>query len=186
MTPNTNQVVFEGDKLPFDCRASIIDPSTVMYWVRKGKAVGTNRTLGIMVYTQLTPDHTEMTASLIVEHLTVTDSGIWECFVHTSRGNVSKTVNIVVISDDTLYCPLMVSRTNKGKFMWRKTVSGVRVDLPCPNGRGSMYTGNAPPHAFHTCNNDGNWEGLNTSQCQFESEVTRVLEQYAKVSTCRT
>ena len=51
------------------------------------------------------------------------------------RGNVTKVVNIVVISEDTLYCPLVITRTNKGTFHWPKTVSGVTVELQCDTGR---------------------------------------------------
>ena len=101
--------------------------------------------------------------------------------MHTPRGNVTKDVNIVVMSEDTIYCPAKVSVTNKGTFRWSKIVSGVRVDLACPSGPSSTYAGNKPPHAFYTCDKSGSWKELDTSQCQFESEVTRVLEQYAKV-----
>ena len=47
---------------------------------------------------------------------------------------MSKVVNVVVISEDTLYCPPVVTTTNKGVFSWSKTVSGVSVELPCETG----------------------------------------------------
>ena len=48
-------------------------------------------------------------------------------------------------------------------------------------GRSSDYLGHNPPRAFHTCNNNGQWGTLNTAQCQYQSEKTKVLEQFAKV-----
>ena len=49
-------------------------------------------------------------------------------------------------------------------------------------GRSSDYLGHNPPRAFHTCTNNGQWGTLNTAQCQYQSEKTKVLEQFAKVS----
>ena len=43
--------------------------------------------------------------------------------VETPRGNETKGVNIVVISDNTPYCPAVSTSTNKGKFYWPKSVS---------------------------------------------------------------
>ncbi|WAR21925.1 AGRA1-like protein [Mya arenaria] len=34
--PGIDQIVFEGDKIPFDCQASIVDPKTEMFWLRDG------------------------------------------------------------------------------------------------------------------------------------------------------
>ena len=114
LTPATSQVVFQGDKLPFVCRASVIDSSTRMVWIREGKPVLTNKTVGIFVHTRYSPDRTVMINSLVLEKLALKDSGIWQCRVQTMRGNVSKTVNIIVISVDTLYCRKKVTITNKG------------------------------------------------------------------------
>ena len=69
------------------------------------------------------------------------------CFCY--RGNVTKVVNIVVISEDTLYCPLVITRTNKGTFHWPKTVSGVTVELQCDTGRKN--------YLFILCIASGNW-----------------------------
>lgn len=180
LTPATSQVVFQGDKLPFVCRASVIDSSTRMVWVREDQPVLTNKTAGIFVHTRYSPDRTVMINSLVLERLAVKDSGIWQCRVQTHRGNVSKTVNIVVISANTLYCRRKVTRTNKGTFTWPKTVAGVTAVALCETGRASGYIAPSPPRAYHTCSSEGGWEDLTVDQCQYESEVTRVLEQYAK------
>ena len=41
--PNRSQVVFEGDKIPFECRASVVDPETKILWLREGHIVISNR-----------------------------------------------------------------------------------------------------------------------------------------------
>lgn len=174
-------MVFKGDELKFICRASVVEENMKMFWVRKDIAMETNTSLGMATETRYSSDRSEMTSALRIDALDVEDSGIWKCFVLTSRGNVTKDVNIVVMSEDTIYCPASVTANNKGTFSWPKIVSGVRAHLVCPHGSSSSYVGHAPSHAFYNCDNDGEWGDLDTSQCQFESEVTRVLEQYAKV-----
>ena len=114
LTPAASQVVFQGDKLPFVCRASVVDSSTHMLWIRGDGPVLTNKTAGVFVHTRYSPDRTVMINSLVLERLALKDSGIWQCRVQTMRGNVSKTVNIVVISADTLYCTKKETHTNKG------------------------------------------------------------------------
>ncbi|CAH1785132.1 unnamed protein product [Owenia fusiformis] len=182
LEPSKSQVVFEGDKLPFECQASILDESTKMLWVRKGEPVEANHTIGIYVHYDKTPDETVLINRLVLEDLTVEHTGIWECLVLTQRGNISRDVNIIVISDDVLFCPAVNVETNKGTFMWPKSVSGVVKDLPCHEGRASHYMGASPPKAFYKCTDYGYWEDLDIDQCQYKSEMTRVLEQYTMMS----
>ncbi|XP_074644037.1 adhesion G protein-coupled receptor A3-like [Tubulanus polymorphus] len=176
LIPSKNQVVFEGDKLPFECQASKSDSSTRIVWIREGHAVETNRSAGIIVKTA-SKDRSVAVKSLLLKKLQVKNSGVWTCQVQTKTGNISKTVNIVVISDDTLHCDAVTISTNKGTFSWPKTVSGVSIEFPCSD-RATTYRGKAPPHAFFTCNKNGKWENLDTTQCQYIYEMTRVLEQY--------
>ena len=68
-----------------------------------------------------------------------------------------------------------------GSFTWPKTVAGVTAVALCETGRASGYVAPSPPRAYHRCSSEGRWEDLTVDQCQYESEVTRVLEQYAKV-----
>ncbi len=53
---------------------------------------------------------------------------------------MSQVVNIVVISEDTLYCPRVITRTNKGNFSWPKTVSGVTVEHLCETGENRHFS----------------------------------------------
>lgn len=68
-----------------------------------------------------------------------------------------------------------VTRDNKGKYTWPRTVAGHLVELPCAvQGEDSQ--------AAHTCAHDGHWDQLFTDNCPFASETTRILEQFSKVS----
>ena len=52
LSPSSQQVVFQGDKLPFQCHASATDPQTDIYWVRNQEKVLSNKSLGIIVHKQ--------------------------------------------------------------------------------------------------------------------------------------
>lgn len=86
--PAQSQLVFEGDKLPFECRASFGYGRTQIAWVRDGGKVviETNKTAGIFVHTSYTPDRTIISHSLVVENLDKSHEGVWSCqvcvFVH--------------------------------------------------------------------------------------------------------
>ena len=80
-----SQIVFEGDKLPFQCRASVVDPDTKMYWLRYGQVVETNRSTGIFVLSSHVADNTVMMHSLVLEDLKSTQKGVWECMVSTPQ-----------------------------------------------------------------------------------------------------
>lgn len=180
LLPSRSQIVFQGDKLPFECRASVLEPNTKIAWIRNGEELTTNKSMGVLLDIQYSPDKSVVVNRLVLEDLDMDNSGIWKCQVTTPQGSISKSVNIIVISEDTLYCRAVVTKTNKGIFAWPKTVSGITVDLPCASGRATGYKSKKPPRAFHSCSDDGRWFNLDISQCQYASEVTRVLEQIAK------
>ncbi|XP_061192775.1 adhesion G protein-coupled receptor A3-like [Saccostrea echinata] len=168
--PNKSQVVFEGDKIPLICRASIINRKTRMVWMRRGEVVSTNRSIGIFVITEKTPDQTTMIHTLMLQHLTEGDSGVWQCMVTTPQGNVSTNINILVISNNAATCHSKTSKTKKGVYKWPRTVAGVISDQPCKRGRG---------RATHRCSESSQWEKLNVNQCEYLEDLTRKLEAYA-------
>lgn len=191
LTPSASQVVFEGDKLPFECRASEIGHDMNISWVRSGigdvgggyagATVLSNRMLGVFVHVQSLPDRTRV-SSLVLEHLTTSHSGVWKCVVETAQGSISRSVVIIVLSSDTPYCPAVGTDTNKGRYNWPKSMAGFAQRLPCTSGAAADYTGDGVASASYRCDAVGRWRDLNTSDCQYTSTNTRVLEEYAKVS----
>lgn len=169
--PGKSQIVFEGDKLPLECRAQVIDPQTKMYWLRQGEVVETNRSAGVFVLTRKSPDHTVMLHSLVLDDLKVTNRGEWLCMVSTPQGNVTKPVNIVVIDRDANQCKEVTTKTNKGVYVWKATVSGVIKSVKCKIGNGVVT---------YECDESGRWVNLNHSSCDYTNEFNRKLKTLAE------
>ncbi|KAK3607062.1 hypothetical protein CHS0354_039716 [Potamilus streckersoni] len=171
IVPKQSQIVFEGDKLPFECRASIIDPDTKMYWLRNGEIVENNRSAGILVLNIQSGDHTIMRQSLVLEDLKTKHSGGWQCLVSTPQGNVTKNISITVISTEATYCEEVTVRTPRGVYTWARTIAGVQSKLPCKVGKKSLAT--------YDCDVYGHWVNLNVTSCEFTNELPRRLQTLA-------
>ena len=178
LVPATNQVVFEGDKLPFRCRATHVEKEMKIDWIHEENKIVSNRSLGYFIHIETLPDVTLKT-SLVLEHLSVQHSGIWKCLVQSSAGNVSKSVTVVVLSQDMKYCPATATNGNKGSYYWPKTLAGVVRSLPCSVG--DYGKSSEEENAYHSCDERGSWIELDTSNCPYHSEVTRILEQTLSV-----
>ncbi|XP_063435452.1 adhesion G protein-coupled receptor A3-like [Mytilus trossulus] len=168
ISPSTSQVVFEGDKLPFECRASVIDRNTKMVWIRKEEIVETNRKKGIIVHTSNSRDQSIMIHHLVLEELSKNDSGIWQCRVTSPQGNVTNNISIVVMPTTAKFCPSFTTTTNKGVYKWPKTVAGVHSELACKIGVDKL--------ASHFCSPAGLWENLNVEACEYTDEKLRGLK----------
>ena len=176
LIPKKSQVVFEGDKLPFECRAAVGgDQSLRMFWVRKNVEVKEDPEAGIIIHEDRSPDRF-ITIRLVIQHLNIGHNGIWTCRVVTDKGHEDKSVNIIVLSKDTKFCPPLTTVTNRGTYRWPKTVSNIPISLPC--SKKTYELNGRDRKAYHRCSKEGKWEKLNVSECQFSNEVTRVLKQY--------
>ncbi|XP_067657299.1 adhesion G protein-coupled receptor A3-like [Haliotis asinina] len=173
ISPQESQIVFEGDKLPFNCRASFIHADTHIAWIRKGVAVETNKSAGVFVVTSKTPDDTIITHTLALNNLQKSHSGVWSCQVSTPQGKVSRDVSITVIKDPEKNCPHIHKITNKGNYTWHETIAGVTVKKPCKVGGKNDF-------ATYYCDEYGYWKYLNISQCDYVSDRTRMLHRLAQ------
>lgn len=118
MMPEQNQVVFAGDSLHMKCRAPGItgDKTAKLNWLWNPN---TTEIEDPESYT----DPAVSLSNIKVERRNLTDSGIvdtllsiipvkeehngqWNCQLISLHGNRSKTISIIVISEDTRYCPL--------------------------------------------------------------------------------
>ena len=54
--PSASQILFQGDKLPFECEASAPDGNLTLIWVRNGVQIKENASLGVRLYHPLSPD----------------------------------------------------------------------------------------------------------------------------------
>ncbi|RZF33859.1 hypothetical protein LSTR_LSTR009883 [Laodelphax striatellus] len=181
LRPDHNQVVFEGDSLKLQCRVvkeSASDDS-VIYWkwaglnpieVFDGAIIVTNRSI---------KDSGLIESVLQVEYLTSNYSGQWDCHLSSSVVNQSTSVAIVVITEATNYCPMTTTTSNRGRYVWPKTIANNVVELPCA----VPTEGDEEGAARHACNETGHWSSLDTSACPFASEVTRTLYQFSQMNT---
>ncbi|PSN36049.1 hypothetical protein C0J52_21845 [Blattella germanica] len=121
-------------------------------------------------------------SSLSIEHLDRVHSGKWNCQLVSDEGNQTQTISVIVISEDTQYCPQTVTSDNKGVYTWPKTVIGYTVELQCVGEQLTGMGSRPPARAQYMCTETGSWEFLNTSVCPYVSETTKILEQFAKGS----
>ncbi|KAL2296334.1 hypothetical protein Nmel_018635 [Mimus melanotis] len=137
LIPSLRQVVFQGDRLPFQCTATYLDNSTQIRWFHNREPVQEDEQTGVIVEESLIHDCTFITSlgdrcgvappcqplsrahsELILSNIHVSANGEWECAVSTSQGNVSKKVEIVVLETSASYCPAERVTNNRGDFRW--------------------------------------------------------------------
>ncbi|XP_026827349.1 adhesion G protein-coupled receptor A3 isoform X2 [Ooceraea biroi] len=196
--PVQNQVVFAGDSITLKCRAPSIttDKSARLNWLWYPNASA--EIVDLSAY----KDPRKSLPNIKVDNRYLSDSGIvdsalsivpvkeehngqWNCLLVSINGNKSKAVSVIVISEHTRYCPLAVTRNNKGVYTWPKTIVGWKAELPCEGNRLSGLM-QASLKASYQCNMNGQWEHLNMESCPYISHTTKILEQFSKVNLSLT
>ncbi|XP_014276232.1 adhesion G protein-coupled receptor A3 [Halyomorpha halys] len=180
LSPDHDQVVFEGDSLRMDCRSGLGSHESKVVWYWAGLLPETVFTNSVHVenkqFSVVNADSSGIIeSSLIIDKLENNHTGEWNCELFSNEGNHSSTVSVIVISNSTKYCKSIVTEDNKGHYVWPKTVAGHVVELPCQAEIGFGL-------ARNNCTLDGEWQNLNTSICSFTSETTRILQQFAQMN----
>lgn len=184
--PFENQVVFEGDSLKLNCQASsIIDledssglvPHLEWTWLDSDPK---NHFETVVIENKFLPDLGLIDSSLTVPKLERNHTGIWNCSLISDKGNQSKGITVIVISEETQYCPMEITSNNKGTYMWPRTVVNFTVTMTCEQLL--LNSEITEQKASYFCSPDGHWENLNTTDCAYVSETTRILEQFSKVN----
>ncbi|NXW41032.1 AGRA2 protein, partial [Nyctiprogne leucopyga] len=179
LIPSLRQVVFQGDRLPFQCTATYLDNSTQIRWYHNREPVEEDERTGVIVEESLIHDCTFITSELILSNIHVSANGEWECAVSTSQGNVSKKVEIVVLETSASYCPAERVTNNRGDFRWPRTLAGITAYQPClqhPFAAGPAGGGSAvEKQAWRRCDRAGRWEEGDYSHCLYTNDITRVL-----------
>ncbi|CAD6204128.1 GSCOCG00009877001-RA-CDS [Cotesia congregata] len=189
ISPSQNQVVFSGDSISLKCSApSITDDRTAkLLWQWTPSllpltplADPVDTLSNVKVDNRYLADSGIIDSALSIFPVTKEHNGQWNCFLVSIYGNKSKAINIIVISNDTRYCPLAITRTNKGVYAWPRTIVGWKVELPCEGI--SLSSLISLSRATYQCNATGHWTNLDTESCPFISPVTRALQQYANMN----
>ncbi|XP_037742475.1 adhesion G protein-coupled receptor A2 isoform X1 [Chelonia mydas] len=179
LIPSLRQVVFQGDRLPFQCTATYLDSSTRIRWYHNRVLVEGDEQTGIILEESLIHDCTFITSELILSNIHVSANGEWECAVSTSQGNVSKKVEIVVLETSASYCPAERVTNNRGDFRWPRTLAGITAYQSCLQYPFTSLAMNGGPvaekQASRGCDRMGRWEEGDYSHCLYTNDITRVL-----------
>ncbi|XP_011304096.1 probable G-protein coupled receptor 125 [Fopius arisanus] len=195
MHPDHNQVVFAGDSMSLECSIPSItdDRSAHLNWswnpnifMSSDYFIDPQGTLSnVKVENNYLSDAGVIRSSITIFPVRKEHNGQWNCQLISIYGTQSKRITMIVISEDTNYCPLVITKNNKGVYAWPRTVVGWKVELPC-EGTGVSTLTQLPVQASYQCNSTGSWNDLNTESCPFISPTTKALEQYSKVNLSLT
>lgn len=188
--PFENQVVFEGDSLKLNCQApSIINfsdrielvPHLEWTWLDSNP---THHFEDVVIENKYVPDLGVIDSSLTIPKLERNHTGIWNCSLISGQGSQSVGITVIVISEETQYCPIEVTTDNKGTYTWPRTIVNFTVTMTCEQLH--LNSGINEQKASYYCSADGQWQNLNTTACAYVSETTRILEQFSIVNLSLT
>ena len=187
LKPMHNQIVFEGDSLNLRCRSHTFrknrdegkDAQVTWSWKNKDPTSYFDK---IKIENQSVVENGFVESQLKIDKIQKSHGGDWHCHLLSESGNHSSSISVIVLSDDSKYCPQTETKNNKGMYLWPKTIGGFTVDLPCAVKQLSIVGKKIEPRAIHSCNEAGFWENLNTTFCPYVSETTRILEQFSQVN----
>jgi len=176
LVPPTSQVVFEGDKFPLECHVAESDMEMNVTWIHDNEAVTVSRERGLLLHTRRLPDRTRIT-TLVIEQLNAeSDTGNWTCRVATMLGTSELSIELVVLSRKTVYCPPEVTNSNRGQYIWPSTIAGMQQMIPCIAGSAPDLDRSVVASAWRICDDAGNWKDADVSQCRYISKITQTLE----------
>lgn len=181
LLPSQRQVVFKGDRLPFHCTAALVDKITTLHWQHNSQIVTSDPEMGIQLENSVVHDCTFITSELILYDVHVEASGEWECVVSTGRGNVSRSVEIVVLENSASFCPEEKVINNRGEFRWPRTLAGITSHQYCLQLRYpslSVEGGMEQKKASRYCDRSGKWQEGNYTSCHYTNGITRVLHTF--------
>lgn len=113
---------------------------------------------------------------LRIPSVTRNHTGTWDCRLRSDQATLSRNVVVMIISEKTKYCPALETTNNKGSYSWPRTIRGRVVRMPCFSEDATNQ------FASYRCSNTGDWIELNTNDCPYIHEMTKVLEQFAKIN----
>jgi G protein-coupled receptor 125 len=172
--PNTNQLVFEGDPLKLSCKFKA-GRAVAPNWLHRNAnnqtaTVSPGGAVELTTSSRGTDQGTETESQLLIRHLLPRHGGMWAC----SWGGRTASVEVTVLSLTTPTCSSQISASNKGRYSWPRTMANLKIVLPCQ--------ANPNLQAFRLCGALGHWEEPDLNSCFYLSEVTKVLEQFAKTN----
>lgn len=168
MKPDHDQVVFEGDSLFLSCNAPFasVMAKYELKWVHP-----------LLEICDVNITSTDMQEEGLAEtvvyfpNITISHTGDWIC-VYSDQNHIrhNYTIQIMVLSNRTQYCLTDATTDNKGLYSWPQLLLNHTAEVPCRSGEGMAY---------RYCHANGTWGQVNTSECSYISNVTKLLQQFA-------
>ncbi|KPJ16190.1 putative G-protein coupled receptor 125 [Papilio machaon] len=166
--PVHDQVVFEGDTLMLTCNAPFASvlAKYELKWVHP-----------MLEICDVNVTNTDMQEEGIAEttvffpNITNHHTGNWTClYSDQNRIRHNHTVQVLVLSNKTQYCETNHTVTNKGLYSWPQLLLNHTAVVPCRSGEGFAYR-----HCFA----NATWGPVNSTECAYISNVTKLLQQFA-------
>ncbi|XP_035450332.2 adhesion G protein-coupled receptor A3 [Spodoptera frugiperda] len=166
--PSNDQVVFVGDTLTLTCNAPFASglAKYELRWVHP-----------MLEICDVNVTNTDMQEEGLAEttvhfpNITNHHMGNWTCMYHDQNHiKHNHTVQVLVLSNSTQYCPTNYTIDNKGLYSWPQLLLNRTAAVPCRSGEGMAY---------RSCFANATWGHANTSECSYISNVTKLLQQFA-------
>ncbi|XP_032516341.2 adhesion G protein-coupled receptor A3 [Danaus plexippus] len=166
--PSHDQVVFEGDTLVLSCNApfaSVMAKYELKWYHPMLEICDVNITNTDMQEEGLAE------TSVFFPNITIHHMGNWTC-VYGDQNHLrhNRTVQVLVISNQTQYCKTEHTIDNKGLYSWPQLLLNHTANVPCRNGEGLAY---------RKCYANATWGPANTTECSYISNITKLLQQFA-------
>nr|CAY54167.1 unnamed protein product [Heliconius melpomene] len=166
--PSHDQVVFEGDTLILNCNAPFasVMAKYELKWLHP-----------MLEICDVNITNTDMQEEGLAEttiyfpNITNHHMGNWTC-MYSDQNHIrhNYTVQVLVLSNQTKYCPSNHTIDNKGLYSWPQLLINHTATVPCRSGDGLAY---------RSCNINAIWGPANTTECSYISNITKLLQQFA-------
>ncbi|XP_039262784.2 adhesion G protein-coupled receptor A3-like [Styela clava] len=182
ITPDSHQLVFEGDEFFMQCEGTNL-PTSEITWSFNRISINLSDENLIVKNAAISKYEPIIMGFLQIKNLSKNHSGNWSCMVSSEHGSENRVIRIIVISHNSSYCPRREVENNRGDFTWNSTVSGITKSIKCPLSRsmpGEMHINKA----YRSCSS-GNWSLEHYDHCPYKSKATRLIHNSLKDITSR-
>ncbi|XP_068633969.1 adhesion G protein-coupled receptor A3 [Battus philenor] len=166
--PLHDQVVFEGDTLMLTCNAPFASvlAKYELKWVHPMLEICDVNVTNTDMQEEGLAETTVFFPNITNHHM-----GNWTC-VYSDQNRIrhNHTVQVLVLSNGTQYCGTNHTINNKGLYSWPQLLLNHTAAVPCRSGDGVAY---------RECYSNGTWGPVNTTECAYISNVTKLLQQFA-------
>ncbi|CAF4849709.1 unnamed protein product [Pieris macdunnoughi] len=167
--PSHDQVVFEGDTLSLTCSAPFasVIAKYELNWVHSMQECCADVNITSTDMQEEGLAETTVFFPCVSNH----HAGNWTCsYCDQNHIKHNYTIQLIVLSNYTQYCPTDTTTGNKGLYSWPQLLLNHTASVPCQSGDGLAY---------RHCYANVTWGQANTTECSYISNITKLLQQFA-------